>query len=159
MQSVAIVHFTVSIFVPVNQLASCLLTCKIWVQESQEPFMWIFLQMNHLRFYQACKNQGAVKEAIRYTRLLQSSSTLQIYNMLLSVCRHARDTDGMYVCVPDGLWEFLSLWISFHASPPALTLSFSLMINCFIFWSAFCASSLIFPVIFATDDDISETQK
>jgi hypothetical protein len=34
-----------------------------------------------------------------------------------------------------------------------------LMINCFIFWSAFCASSLIFPVIFATDDDISETQK
>lgn len=95
--------------------------------------------MNHLRFYQACKNQGAVKEAIRYTRLLQSSSTLQIYNMLLSVCRHARDTDGMYVCVPDGLWEFLSLseYPSMHLHQLSLCLSH--------WWSI--ASSFFLPFV------------
>jgi hypothetical protein len=83
--------------------------CVVLLEEMDKVALLDRTKMNHLRFYQACKKQGAVKEAIRYTRLLQSSSTLQIYNMLLSVCRHARDTDGMYVCVPDGLWEFLSL--------------------------------------------------
>ncbi|KAH9537900.1 hypothetical protein CY35_16G076200 [Sphagnum magellanicum] len=68
--------------------------CVVLLEEMDKAALLDRTKMNHLRFYQACKNQGAVKEAIRYTRLLQSSSTLQIYNMLLSVCRHARDTDG-----------------------------------------------------------------
>ncbi|EFJ17144.1 hypothetical protein SELMODRAFT_115078, partial [Selaginella moellendorffii] len=54
------------------------------------------LDMNkvyHARFYQECKRQLAVEEAFRYTGLIKSP-TLSTYNMLLSVCCNARDTNA-----------------------------------------------------------------
>ncbi|XP_024542518.1 pentatricopeptide repeat-containing protein MRL1, chloroplastic [Selaginella moellendorffii] len=56
------------------------------------------LDMNkvyHARFYQECKRQLAVEEAFRYTGLIKSP-TLSTYNMLLSVCCNARDTNGAF---------------------------------------------------------------
>ncbi|CAM6108523.1 unnamed protein product [Calypogeia fissa] len=47
----------------------------------------------HANFFKACQQQNAVKEAFRFMRLL-SRPTLSSYNMLLSVCRDARDVDG-----------------------------------------------------------------
>lgn len=52
------------------------------------------LQVNHFRFYEACKRKRAVKEAFTFLKLLRSESTLRNYTMLLSVCCHAQDIDG-----------------------------------------------------------------
>lgn len=53
-------------------------------------------QIHQSRFFNSCKKQKAVREAFRFTRLL-SRPTLQTFNMLISVCREARDVDGKYV--------------------------------------------------------------
>ncbi|BBN05937.1 protein MpPPR_28 [Marchantia polymorpha subsp. ruderalis] len=50
-------------------------------------------KIHQSRFFNSCKKQKAVREAFRFTRLL-SRPTLQTFNMLISVCREARDVDG-----------------------------------------------------------------
>ncbi|KAG6542986.1 hypothetical protein Mapa_015678 [Marchantia paleacea] len=50
-------------------------------------------KIHQSRFFKSCKRQKAVREAFRFTRLL-SRPTLQTFNMLISVCREARDVDG-----------------------------------------------------------------
>ncbi|XP_009589920.1 pentatricopeptide repeat-containing protein MRL1, chloroplastic isoform X1 [Nicotiana tomentosiformis] len=49
----------------------------------------------HAGFFQACKSQKAVKEAFRFTKLIQNP-TLSTFNMLLSVCASSRDLEGAF---------------------------------------------------------------
>lgn len=53
------------------------------------------LQVYHAGFFQACKSQKAVKEAFRFTKLIQNP-TLSTFNMLLSVCASSRDLEGKF---------------------------------------------------------------
>ncbi|MCL7022323.1 hypothetical protein MKW94_006000 [Papaver nudicaule] len=56
------------------------------------------LDMNkvyHARFFSCCKTQKAVKEAFRFTNLIQNP-TLSTFNMLLSVCASAQDSEGAF---------------------------------------------------------------
>ncbi|BFI30967.1 protein MpPPR_29 [Marchantia polymorpha subsp. ruderalis] len=50
-------------------------------------------KIHQSRFFKTCQSQKAVKEAFRFTRLI-SRPTLNTYNMLISVCREARDVDA-----------------------------------------------------------------
>ncbi|OVA18590.1 Pentatricopeptide repeat [Macleaya cordata] len=49
----------------------------------------------HARFFNTCKSQKAVKEAFRFTNLIQKP-TLSTFNMLLSVCASAQDSEGAF---------------------------------------------------------------
>ncbi|PHT41855.1 Pentatricopeptide repeat-containing protein MRL1, chloroplastic [Capsicum baccatum] len=49
----------------------------------------------HAGFFQVCKNQKAVKEAFRFTKLIQNP-TLSTFNMLLSVCASSRDLERAF---------------------------------------------------------------
>ncbi|XP_060168556.1 pentatricopeptide repeat-containing protein MRL1, chloroplastic isoform X2 [Lycium barbarum] len=49
----------------------------------------------HAGFFQVCKSQKAVKEAFRFTKLIQNP-TLSTFNMLLSVCASSRDLERAF---------------------------------------------------------------
>lgn len=52
-----------------------------------------WFQVYHGRFFDVCKRQKAVKEAVRFTKLIPNP-TLSTFNMLMSVCAGAQDTEG-----------------------------------------------------------------
>ncbi|XP_027112098.1 pentatricopeptide repeat-containing protein MRL1, chloroplastic isoform X1 [Coffea arabica] len=49
----------------------------------------------HAGFFKACKTQKAVKEAFRFTKLIPNP-TLSTFNMLMSVCASAQDSEGAF---------------------------------------------------------------
>ncbi|KAL3515069.1 hypothetical protein ACH5RR_021971 [Cinchona calisaya] len=49
----------------------------------------------HAGFYKACKNQKAVKEAFRFTKLIPNP-TLSTFNLLMSVCANSQDSEGAF---------------------------------------------------------------
>ncbi|KAI3844860.1 hypothetical protein MKW92_048540 [Papaver armeniacum] len=56
------------------------------------------LDMNkvyHARFFSCCKTQKAVKEAFRFTNLIQNP-TISTFNMLMSVCASAQNSEGAF---------------------------------------------------------------
>ncbi|KAL5715047.1 hypothetical protein ACHQM5_016931 [Ranunculus cassubicifolius] len=56
------------------------------------------LDMNkiyHVKFFNMCKSQKAVKEAFRFVKLI-SNPTLSTFNMLLSVCANSQDSEGAF---------------------------------------------------------------
>ncbi|CAO2814908.1 unnamed protein product [Amaranthus hypochondriacus] len=56
------------------------------------------LDMNkiyHAKFFDFCRTQKAVKEAFRFTKLI-SNPTLSTFNMLMSVCSSAQNSEGAF---------------------------------------------------------------
>lgn len=56
------------------------------------------LDMNkiyHAKFFDLCRRQKAVKEAFRFAKLILNP-TLSTFNMLMSVCSSAQDSDGAF---------------------------------------------------------------
>lgn len=56
------------------------------------------LDMNkiyHAKFFDLCRRQKAVKEAFRFAKLIPNP-TLSTFNMLMSVCSSAQDSDGAF---------------------------------------------------------------
>ncbi|CAH9068339.1 unnamed protein product [Cuscuta europaea] len=49
----------------------------------------------HAKFFQACRNEKAVSEAFRFTKLIRNP-TLSTFNLLLSVCASCQDLEGAF---------------------------------------------------------------
>lgn len=49
----------------------------------------------HAKFFDFCRRQKAVKEAFRFAKLI-SNPTLSTFNMLMSVCSSAQDSEGAF---------------------------------------------------------------
>jgi hypothetical protein len=65
-------------------------------------------QVYHAKFFKTCQKQNAVREAFRFMRLL-SKPSLSSYNLLLCVCRDARDVDGK-----NAVYRVSFLWSTMH---------------------------------------------
>lgn len=50
-------------------------------------------QIYHAKFFDFCRRQKAVKEAFRFAKLIPDP-TLSTFNMLMSVCSAAQDSEG-----------------------------------------------------------------
>lgn len=83
-------------FTPASSSSSCRLQGCIEVLESMDKEGTLNMKkIKHARFYKACKKHKAVKEAFRFTQLIERPS-LSHFNMLLSVCALAKDLEGAY---------------------------------------------------------------
>ncbi|KAL3694989.1 hypothetical protein R1sor_008640 [Riccia sorocarpa] len=70
-----------------------LLDCLSLLEEMDKVHILDTSKIIHSKFFKTCQAKRAVKEAFRFFRLI-GKPTLSTYNMLISVCREARDVDG-----------------------------------------------------------------
>ncbi|KAL2632785.1 hypothetical protein R1flu_004264 [Riccia fluitans] len=70
-----------------------LVDCVLLLEEMDKVQILDTNKIHHSKFFKACQAKKAVKEAFRFMRLI-GKPTLSTYNMLISVCREARDVDG-----------------------------------------------------------------
>lgn len=52
-----------------------------------------WFQIYHAKFFDFCRRQKAVKEAFHFTKLIPDPA-LSTFNMLMSVCSAAQDSEG-----------------------------------------------------------------
>uniref|UniRef100_A0A1D1ZJV0 Pentatricopeptide repeat-containing protein At4g34830, chloroplastic n=1 Tax=Anthurium amnicola TaxID=1678845 RepID=A0A1D1ZJV0_9ARAE len=69
--------------------------CVELLERMEEKGLLDMDKVYHTRFLKTCKSQKAIKEALRFTKLIKEP-TLSTFNMLLSVCASSQDSDGAY---------------------------------------------------------------
>ncbi|KAG8368156.1 hypothetical protein BUALT_Bualt15G0015700 [Buddleja alternifolia] len=69
--------------------------CIELLEDLEENGLLDMNKVYHVRFYDGCKSQKAVKEAFRFTRLIPNP-TLSTFNMLMSVCASSQDSEGAF---------------------------------------------------------------
>ncbi|XP_020551664.1 pentatricopeptide repeat-containing protein MRL1, chloroplastic [Sesamum indicum] len=69
--------------------------CIELLEDLEEKGLLDMDKVYHVRFFDVCKNQKAVKEAFRFTKLIPNP-TLSTFNMLMSVCASSQDSEGAF---------------------------------------------------------------
>lgn len=82
--------------------------CPSYLSSFNASFSWSSLilhcvQVYHARFFKACRSKKAVKEAFCFTKLIKNP-TLSTFNMLLSVCATAQDSEGNLLFCLGFIW-------------------------------------------------------
>ncbi|XP_051146812.1 pentatricopeptide repeat-containing protein MRL1, chloroplastic [Andrographis paniculata] len=69
--------------------------CIQLLEDLEENGLLDMDKVYHVRFFEVCKRQRAVKEAFRFTRFIHNP-TLSTFNMLMSVCASSQDLEGAF---------------------------------------------------------------
>ncbi|KAL0422842.1 UNVERIFIED_CONTAM: Pentatricopeptide repeat-containing protein MRL1, chloroplastic [Sesamum latifolium] len=69
--------------------------CIELLEDLEEKGLLDMDKVYHVRFFDVCKSQKAVKEAFRFTKLIPNP-TLSTFNMLMSVCASSQDSEGAF---------------------------------------------------------------
>ncbi|KAH6780127.1 hypothetical protein C2S52_011364 [Perilla frutescens var. hirtella] len=69
--------------------------CIELLEDMEENGLLDMDKVYHVRFFEVCKRQKAVKEAFRFTKLIPNP-TLSTFNMLMSVCASSQDSEGAF---------------------------------------------------------------
>ncbi|KZV53463.1 Pentatricopeptide repeat-containing protein [Dorcoceras hygrometricum] len=67
--------------------------CIELLEELEEKGLLDMDKVYHVRFFDVCKRQRAVKEAFRFIKLIPNP-TLSTFNLLMSVCAGSQDSEG-----------------------------------------------------------------
>ncbi|PIA55521.1 hypothetical protein AQUCO_00700073v1 [Aquilegia coerulea] len=69
--------------------------CIELLQSTEQKGLLDMDKIYHVRFFNICKSQKAVKEAFHFAKLIRNP-TLSTFNMLLSVCASSQDSEGAF---------------------------------------------------------------